>query len=124
MSRILIIDDDQDILDILQSVLVDNEYEVRATTSAVEGLKSLSEQPADIVITDILMPDIDGIEVIQALKSQYPNVKIIAMSGGGSDRKKFQEYLPIAKRLGANEIIPKPIDLNLLLKTVQDLAQS
>lgn len=121
MSRILIIDDDQDILNILQPVLEDYNYEVFATTSAPDGLKTLSEQSIDIVVTDILMPDLDGIEVIQALKSEYPEVKIIAMSGGGSDRKKFQEYLPIAKRLGADEIIPKPIDLNLLLKTIQDL---
>jgi len=96
MSRILIIDDDAQILKMLRQILEREKYHVTEASNGKEGLRLYRENPADLVITDIIMPEKEGIEIIIELKRDYPDVKIIAISGGG--RINPEDYLDIAKK--------------------------
>jgi len=91
MARILLIDDDEGFRGMLQRTLQRAGYEVVASGSGKEGLDLLSRVRVDLVLTDIIMPDMDGLEIIQRLRQTQPSLKIIATSGGG--RKKPDSYL-------------------------------
>lgn len=121
MANILVIDDDNDILQLLDAVLKTQNHQVALVDSARDGLKLLQHRLFDIVVTDILMPDIDGIELIGIIKATYPGTKVLAISGGGSNRTKFLEYLPVAQRLGADNVLPKPFDVHTLLSVVASM---
>ena len=84
-----------------------------------EGIECYRENPADLIITDIIMPDKEGIETIRTLKKEYPDVKIIAMSGGGKNRP--DDYLKLAEVLGAIHTFDKPIRKDELLETIKNL---
>ena len=73
----------------------------------------------DVVITDLIMPDMEGIETITALRKQNPKVKVIAISGGGKNRS--EDYLSLALKLGAQRTFSKPVDRDALLEAVKDL---
>jgi DNA-binding response OmpR family regulator len=121
MARILIIDDEAMIRDLLVNILEREGYETITATDGIDGIKIYRENPADLVITDLLMPEKDGLETIMELRRDSKDVKIIAMSGGGKIDPKT--YLQIARTMGAIEIITKPFDLRELLKTVQALLE-
>ena len=82
MAHILVADDQEKVRNILKSLFERDGHTVVLATNGKEALQSYQEQPAEIVVTDILMPDMEGIETIRELKRINPNVKIIAMSGG------------------------------------------
>jgi YesN/AraC family two-component response regulator len=119
MSSILIIDDDAQILKMLRQILEREKYHVTEASNGKQGLRLYRENPADLVITDIIMPEKEGIEIIIELKRDYPDVKIIAISGGG--RINPDDYLDIAKKLGANRIFAKPVERKELLHAVREL---
>ena len=119
MARILIIDDDVQILDMLRQTLEREGYEVVDAPNGKEGIRLYREDPADLIITDIIMPEKEGIEIIVELKRDFPNVKIIAISGGGQIGS--EEYLRIAKGLGALRTFTKPVEREELLGAVQEL---
>jgi DNA-binding response OmpR family regulator len=121
MARILIIDDEAMIRDLLVNILEREGYETITATDGIDGIKIYRENPADLIITDLLMPEKDGLETIMELRRDSKDVKIIAMSGGGKIDPKT--YLQIARTMGAIEIITKPFDLRELLKTVQELLE-
>ena len=119
MARILVIDDDVQILRMLRHILEDPEYEVVGAPNGRVAMRLQRENPVDLVITDIIMPEMEGIEVIIELRKQYPDVKIIAMSGGG--RMEPEGYLYMAKRIGADRVFSKPFLPEELLEAVEDL---
>ena len=119
MARILIIDDDVQILDMLRQTLELKGYEVVDATNGKEGIRLYRENPADLIITDIIMPDKEGIETIIELKRDFPDVKIIAISGGG--RIGPEGYLSMAKKLGARYTFSKPVKREELLAAVREL---
>ena len=121
MARILIIDDEAMIRNLLVNILEREGYETITATDGIDGIKIYRENPADLIITDLLMPEKDGLETIMELRRDFKDVKIIAMSGGGKIDPKT--YLQIARTMGAIEIITKPFDLRELLKTVQQLLE-
>ena len=121
MARILIIDDDAMIRDLLVQILEREGYETVTASGGKDGIKTHRENPADLIITDLLMPEKDGLETIMELRRNSQDVKIIAMSGGGKIDPKT--YLQIAKTMGAIETIAKPFHLRELLKTVQELLE-
>ncbi len=94
MAHILIIDDEHQIRSMLRKVFESEGYIVTEASNGMEGLKCYYENPADLIITDILMPDKEGLETIMALKKENPDAKIIAMSSGGINKP--QGYLDIA----------------------------
>ena len=84
MPHILLVDDDALLRDMLHKTLVRAGYEVEDASGGTEALKAFRRQPHDLVITDIVMVDGEGLDMIRALRKMDPQVKIIAMSGGGS----------------------------------------
>jgi len=118
MSRILIIDDEPQIRSMLRLMLERVGYEVAEAPDGIEGIRRYRENPADLIITDLIMPNKDGIGMIIDLKKEFPKVKIIAMSGGGVNRP--EGYLDGAKKLGAARTLTKPIDRDEMLKAVKE----
>jgi len=119
IKRILIIDDDVQILDMLRQTLEREGYEVVDASNGKKGIRLYREKPADLIITDIIMPEKEGIETIIELKRDFPDVKIIAISGGGKIRS--EEYLSMAKKLGARYTFSKPVKREELLAAVREL---
>jgi YesN/AraC family two-component response regulator len=122
MASILIIDDDSQILEMLRQILERERYHVTEASNGKEGLRRYRENPADLIITDIIMPEKEGIEIIIELKRDYPYVKIIAISGGC--RIDPEQYLDMAKKLGAQRTFAKPVERKDLLDAVRNILQS
>jgi CheY-like chemotaxis protein len=122
MARILVIDDDATIRLSLKMALEDAGHQVEAAANGQEGIDRFRANPADMVVTDIFMPEKEGMELIDELKRDCPETKIIAISGGG--RMNPDDYLTIARRLGADRTLLKPFDIELLLDTVDGLLKS
>ena len=119
MARILIIDDEPQIRSMLTLMLERDGFEVVEAPDGVEGIKVYRQNPADLIITDLIMPNKDGIGMIIDLKKEFPDVKIIAMSGGGLNKP--DGYLKGAKKLGASCTLTKPIDREEMLRAVRDI---
>jgi len=120
MARILLIDDDDQFRMLLRKMLEKAGYkDIEEANDGRTGMKLFRQRPFDLVITDIIMPDKEGIETIMELTSEYPQMKIIAMSGGGSVGP--QGYLEMAKRLGASRTLEKPFKYSDFLDIVQEL---
>ncbi|MBN1892995.1 response regulator [bacterium] len=119
MARILIIDDSADVRAALHRVLTAEGHEVEAVPDSGTGIRLHHEHPFDLIITDILMPEKEGISTIIELKQEYPGLKIIAMSGGGD----FEPYgyLDIARRVGAGRTLPKPFKREEIIEAVNDV---
>jgi YesN/AraC family two-component response regulator len=118
MARILIIDDEPQIRSMLTLMLEREGYEIVEAPDGVAGIKIYRQNPADLIITDLIMPNKDGIGMIIDLKKEFPDVKIIAMSGGGLNKP--DGYLKGAKKLGAACTLTKPIDREEMLKAVRE----
>jgi YesN/AraC family two-component response regulator len=93
-------------------------YTVMEATDGVEGIRRFHENPVNLIITDLIMPNKDGIGMIIELKKEFPDIKIIAMSGGGLNRP--EGYLRGAQKLGAACTLSKPINRQELLRAVKD----
>ncbi len=119
MSSIIVIDDDPQINSLLKDVLEFEGYHVITAQRADEGLHHLEGATVDLVITDVLMPEKEGLETIRELRDRYPQTKILAISGGLT--KSGVDVLEIAKRLGANHVLRKPFDVQDLLNGVRRL---
>lgn len=121
MKRILIIDDEPHILLMLKKMLEKAGYEIDLASNGVEGLDLFSKRPSDLVITDIIMPEKEGLETIRAMKRILPELKIIAMSGGG--RLSASNYLETALIFGAKKIIEKPFSQQQMVSAVKELLE-
>tara|TARA_R110002096_G_scaffold50539_12_gene132579 strand:- start:2420 stop:2800 length:381 start_codon:yes stop_codon:yes gene_type:complete len=107
VAQIGLIEDDKMIRDTLQRILKRMGHTVATASNGREGLDTVRKVKCDLVITDIIMPEIEGIEVIRTLKNEQPELKVIAMSGGG--RVGNTDFLKIAQTLGADAIVYKPV---------------
>lgn len=122
MSRILIIDDDPHVRDLLVRVLEHEGYEVSLAANGLEGLDAARSVRPDLVITDIFMPEKEGLTTIMDLKRIRPSMGVIAISGGGHFAR--GDYLDVAIDMGASAGLPKPLDLDRLRATVARLLES
>ena len=119
MNRIMIVDDDLQIRNMLRLTLERQGYEVVEAADGVEAINQYKAGQIDVVITDIVMPEKEGIELIMELKGLDPAVQIIAISGGG--RINPEDYLKWARRFGVERTFSKPVDRQKLLEAVGEL---
>lgn len=119
MKRILVIDDDDQVRAMIRQMLEKAGYSVMEAQDGEVGMKLHRHNPADLIITDIFMPEKEGLETIRELRRDFPEVKIIAISGGGMTGA--LSYLSLAKGFGALRTIAKPFDRQELLATVKEI---
>ncbi len=118
--QVLVIDDDKEIREMIFKMLTNENYDVVKVSNGEEAIKLLDNKiKIDIVITDIIMPEKEGIETIRELKRDYPFIKILAISGGGQGSA--NDYLSMAKIMGANLTMSKPFSHQELLESVRKL---
>lgn len=119
MAKILVFDDEPSILLMIKKMLEKAGHEVDIALNGKEGMALFQKHKPDLVITDIIMPEQEGLETIISLRKNYPDLKIIAISGGG--RIGPDGYLPGAKLLGANAVFTKPLMQKEFMQAVSDL---
>ena len=120
MADILLVEDDERIRRFIRKVLERESHTVMEAGNGKDALVCLEAQSFDIVISDVFMPEMDGLEVIMRIRQIAPNVKLVSMSGG------FQGIglLPVAEALGADLVLPKPFTAVELLEAVSGLMAS
>ena len=123
MADILLIDDDELVRTTTRAMLEIGGHQVREADGGVNGIDLYRAETPDMVITDIVMPDMDGLETIQALFNIDANVRILAISGGGR-MLDSSTYLNVATRFGAKTILKKPFLSAELLDTVSDILET
>ena len=119
MSKILLADDDHQVRDMLKLTLQRAGHEVLEAEDGVQAVQKYTPGAVDLVITDIVMPEKEGIETIMELRSIDPLVKIIAISGGG--RINPDDYLNWARRFGVKHTFTKPVNREQLLEAINEL---
>jgi DNA-binding NtrC family response regulator len=120
MARILVIDDNQDLRDLMQVILEQAGYAVELAEDGQAGLAAQRARPADLVITDIFMPNQDGIETVAQFRKEFPELKLIVMSGDGKLVKHSAHFLT-AREMGAHGVLSKPFDEDELLRVIKDV---
>jgi len=116
IRRILVVDDEPAMRDLLNELLADSGFKVSVASGGREAREYVHAEPVDLIITDLMMEEEEGIELIRSLRREYPELKIIAMSGAfGSD------LLTAARALGANATLAKPISQASLLRAIEAL---
>lgn len=122
MARILLIDDEDMVRAMLRQMLERSGYDVMDAPNGRVGVRLYRAAPADIVITDIFMDDQEGLETITELRHDFPNVKIIAISGG--NRLDNFDGLSIARKLGAQRTFTKPFNRDVILEAIRELLET
>ena len=122
MANILIIDDDDQFREMLRQMLERAGYEVVEAPDGKEGLRLFRENKVDLVITDIFMPEKEGLEVLMEFRRNFPDTKIIAISGGARNISP-EESLKMAEAFGAKYTFKKPVDREALLDAVKELLE-
>jgi CheY-like chemotaxis protein len=117
MQRVLIIDDDEQVRALLYEILERAGFAVIEAINGAEGLKLYRSQPTDLVITDLIMPEKEGVETILELRREFPDARVVAISGGG--RNGGRDYLLIAAQLGARRTVAKPFSRQDILDAVR-----
>jgi DNA-binding response OmpR family regulator len=118
MARILLIEDYDSVRSVLREALELAGHTVIEARNGAEGLDLFPQAGADLVITDIVMPDKDGLDVVTALREQVPPVNIIAISGA---KDSAEDYLDLAHRMGAMKVLLKPFSIAALIAAVDEL---
>lgn len=116
MTKILVIDDDDLTRGMICNALKKAEFEVLEAANGNEGVQKAQNEKPDLVVTDILMPDKEGIETIMEIKAINSAIKIVAMSGGGTSKN--MSFLEMAKKVGAEQVLSKPFKPSALLETI------
>lgn len=121
MADILVIDDEGLMREMLQTILAREGWTVQTAINGVDGMRKIIADPARVVVTDIIMSGGEGIETIRELRKAFPDIRIIAMSGGG--RHGAISFLDMASKLGAHATLPKPFASAQLVTLVRTLLQ-
>lgn len=119
MAHILIVDDDSSIRLLFKQFLEGEGYKVSLASDGQEGIALLKQQKPDLIITDILMPEMDGLEIVREVRKHHSSIPIIAISGGM--RSGQINFLSHARTFGACRVFEKPISLAALLTAVKEL---
>jgi CheY-like chemotaxis protein len=120
MAKILLIDDDEQVLKVMTSFLEKEGHEISTAENGIEGIRHMEAQQFDLVITDVIMPEQDGIGVMLWLTTQSHRPKIIAMTGGSKSLD--QDFiLHMCRRMHADKVLPKPVDCATLTNSVDEV---
>ena len=119
MTRILIAEDDQDLRAVLRMFLESAGYAVEAVPDGEKAIRAQQERPADVLVTDIFMPDRDGLETLEYFRTHHPGVPIIAISGRKEGHQ--TDHLAVAKYAGADAVLRKPFEIGQLMERLQVL---
>ena len=121
MSRILVIDDNTSMREAVCEMLQQAGYEAISVENGRLAAQLHRTDPVDLVITDLFMPDTDGLEIIYQFRHEFPDVGLIAVSGGGS--RGLVELLSVAKKMGAQRALMKPFGREDLLAAVEEVLE-
>ncbi len=119
MARILLIEDEQQVRELLREILEQNGHEIIACKNGADGIRQYKESSFDLVIMDVLLPDKDGFETLNELKQHHNQVNVLAISGECAPST--VNVLHIAQRLGARQTLAKPFNLTDFLAVVDQL---
>ncbi len=123
MAKILVVDDEAQVRGMLVKMLAVEHHEVIEAENGAQGCKKYREHRPDLLITDLVMPEKNGIDMILELKKEFPSIRIVAISGGGGITGSF-DYLPVAKLVGALHILQKPFSLQALKSAVAEALET
>ena len=121
-ANLLIVDDDDSVRVLLKEMLGVQEYNIQEAMDGSQAWDKLEKFPINLVITDLVMPNTNGIDLIMKLRKTYPDVAILAISGGGGVSGRY-DYLPVAKLLGVGDILQKPFSANDLRGKVSEILE-
>ena len=129
MANVLVVDDEVEVAEVIRRVLERAGYAVTIAHNAAAALDAVARQPPHVVITDVIMPKVHGVELIKILRERYPGIRVIAISGGGSfgplaykpDAISTHAYLAAAREAGAEEVLTKPFDMTDLIGAIRRL---
>ncbi len=117
MATILVIDDDKSIQIVFKQFLERKGHDVLLADDGRQGMQLINQSDLDLIITDIMMPEMDGLEILLEIRNSKQTIPIIAISGGMRDLP--LNFLSQAKLFGARQVLEKPIPLTVLDKAVQ-----
>ncbi|NJD38728.1 MAG: response regulator [Geobacter sp.] len=120
MANILIIDDNEQVRKVMATYLEHDNHQITVAADGKQGIAQLQSQAFDLVITDIIMPEQDGLEVLMWLRTQAHRPKVIAVSGGCPSLD-LNYLITMAQRLSADKVLQKPIDFATLTTAVREL---
>ena len=121
MVKVLVIEDEKAVRKLVGRMLESRDHTMIEASDGVQGLQAFQAEKPDVVVTDIIMPNADGLEVIRKIMEWEPEAKIIAISGGG--RVEERTYLNYAKKFGARAILAKPFEPDELLSLIESLSE-
>ena len=132
MTSILVIDDEEAMRNVLIEILEREDFDVRVASNGDEGLAALRDESADLVITDIIMPGKNGVETVHDIRTEFPDTRIIVISGGGNvtpmeyepSAIKTAAYLASASAAGADVTLAKPFERKELMDAVHELVDA
>ena len=117
--RVLLVDDEEEFVSALSERLMLRGIEVGSALNGEEALASLKEKEFEVVILDVMMPGLGGLEVLRQIKSTYPNTEVILLTGHGSTREGIE-----GMRLGAFDYLIKPVDIEEMLEKMKEAAKT
>ncbi len=120
MANVMVVDDEEAVRQLFQEILIGSGHIVIEAENGEEAIKILNTMSIDLVVTDLVMPEKSGLELIMDIAEIHPKLPIIAISGGGGITGRF-DYLPIAKLIGAKRIVNKPFKINDIRVLIKDI---
>jgi CheY-like chemotaxis protein len=118
-ARILVADDDAGFRHVIRRMLEGAGYEVEEAENGDAAMVAYRARPADLILMDVYMPGADGVEAMVRLRQEFPNLRVVAVSGGGFlDR---EHVLDLAQRLGADRTLTKPVNKKILLTALNEV---
>jgi len=117
--KVLLVDDEKDFVNSLSERIQMRELDSKIAYNGEQALELVTDEIPDVVVLDLRMPGIDGLEVLERLKKNYPNVQVIILTGHGSD-----EDERVSKRLGAYDYLQKPVSIDKLIRSIKGAYQS
>ena len=124
MARILIVDDDSAVRSVIEQYMIRCGYHVDTAVDGFDAIEKLALASYDLVLTDMVMPEMDGIKLISHIRDAYPNLKVIAISGGGESLSGATVWLERARQAGAAQILLKPFSAVELYELTSDLLEA